>query len=223
MSSIGVQLGFEDEPACAQCCPNMSYKTRLFGFIGCTGAGFVLSTTGSMVLFSGFSEKNITTFIMLYVLGNLMSLGGTLFLCGPKKQCIKMWDKTRRFSTLFYLSMLIIVFAVAITKQHMAVILSMLFVEILAAIWYSASFIPFGRNMILGCLRGGPCGPLFKCYDSLAEKCDKCKPKAEEKSTWFGGEKKQQGGWFGGEPEKKNDSWFGQKEEPKSGSWFGKA
>jgi hypothetical protein len=201
------------------------------GFAGCTGGGFVVSSIGSFVLFSGFSEANITTFVIMYIIGNLMSLGGTLFLCGPKKQCVKMWDKSRRCSTLFYLSMLLVVFCVAITKQHIAIILSMLFVEILSAIWYSAAFIPYGRNMILGCLRGGPCGPLFKCYDSAAESCSKkcegcCKSKNNSGSndTWFGGEtKKKESSWFGGGEEKKNSGgWFGGEEEkPKSGGWFG--
>lgn len=231
MSSMAVQLGFEDEPACAQCCPNMTYRQRIMGFAACSGLGWIMSTIGSCVLFGGFTEKNITTFILLYVFGNFLSLGGTLFLCGPKKQCTKMWDKTRRWSTAFYLSMLIIVFCVAITQQHIAVIIVMLFIEILSGIWYSASYIPFGRNVILSCLRGTICGPCFRAYDWCAEKCGKVKksveknlPATQKKSTsWFGTEKKSNS-WFGSSEEKSSSSWFGSdtnKDSGKGGGLFG--
>ena len=220
MSTLAVQMGFEDEHACASCCPDLSYTTRLYGFIGCTGIGFLLSSIGSFILFSGFTEKNITTFIILYIIGNFMSIGGTLFLSGPKSQCVKMWDKSRRFSTCFYLIMLVVVFVVAVTKQHIAVILSMLVIEILAATWYSLSFIPYGRNMVIGCCRGGPCGVCFKWGDAANEKCDACCKSCkknlgvkEPQKNWYGGEKtttSNDGGWFGGAEEK-----------PASGSWFG--
>ncbi len=234
MSSMAVQLGFEDEHACAQCCPNLTYQQRILGFVACSGIGWTLSTIGSFILFDGFSEKNVTTFILLYILGTFMGLGGTLFLCGPKKQCIKMWDKTRRWSTGFYLSMLLIVFCVAVTEQHIAIIISMLFVEILAAVWYSASYIPFGRKMILGCLRASICGPCFATYDYCADKCGKANDSVQkavgmkpEKKSWFGGstQKKQNNSWFGGEDtSKQNNSWFGGEDKSKQqnqGGFFG--
>jgi len=217
-------LGFEDDSACAQCCPNLSYTHRLYGFFACSGIGFLLSSIGSAVLFSGFTEENITTFSILYIGGNVMSLGGTLFLCGPKKQCIKMWDKTRRFSTFFYLTMLIVVFAVAITKQIIWIILAMLLIEIAAAVWYSASFIPFGRAFIMTCLRGSICMPCAKVYDWCAVKCGSAKESVQKATSTGSHAKKSEGGWFGGETKKESGGWFGGKEEPAKsggGGWFG--
>ena len=69
---------------------------------------------GTLVLVGGATEENIRIFIALYVIGNFICLAATGFLLGPKAQCVKMWDPTRRFSTAFYLVMLIIVFAVAV-------------------------------------------------------------------------------------------------------------
>ncbi len=43
--------------------------------------------------------------------------------------------------------------------------LFLLFIEILAAVWYSISFIPFARKMIIAYLRRGPCQPCFQVYD----------------------------------------------------------
>ncbi len=84
----------------------------------------------------------------MYVIGNILALLATGFLVGPKQQCNKMMDDDRKFSTLFYLAMLIVVFVVAMTKQNIYLIVFCLFVQILAGIWYSATFVPFGRVMI---------------------------------------------------------------------------
>ena len=148
---------FQEEPACASMCPNLTYSQRLMGYAGFTGVGYLMSLMGSLVLFGGFSDTNIRTFITLYVIGNVLSLLATGFLCGPQAQCVKMWDPTRRFSTGFYLAMLCVVFAVAIAKQNIFLILSLLFIQYCAGIWYTASYIPFGRKMILGCLKSTIC------------------------------------------------------------------
>ena len=61
------------------------------------------------------TNEGIRTFAILYVLGNFVALGATGFLIGPVKQCKKMFEETRRISAIVYFSMLIVVFAVAIT------------------------------------------------------------------------------------------------------------
>lgn len=77
-----------------------------------------------------------------------------------------MWAITRRWSTGFYLSMLIIVFCVAVTKQNIFLIFFLLFVEILAALWYTLSYVPFGRKIFMAFLRKtGACMPCFYIYD----------------------------------------------------------
>jgi hypothetical protein len=61
--------------------------------------------------------------------------------------------------------MLIIVFSVAVAKQHIALVLVLLFIEILAALWYSISYIPFARKIVISILRRSPCGPCFDAFD----------------------------------------------------------
>jgi hypothetical protein len=100
----------------------------------------------------------------------IVALLATGFLIGPKKQCIKMIDPTRHWSTAFYLFMLIVVLVVALLKQNVFLVLFLLFIEILAAIWYSLSFVPFGRKIVLKFLRKiGICFPCFYVYDSATE------------------------------------------------------
>lgn len=138
--------------------------------MSCTAFGYLLSIIGTLTLLGGMSPNNIRLFIGLYVVGNVVSLMSTGFLCGPKKQCIKMWDATRRFSTAFYLSMLIIVFAVAVSKQNVFLVLFLLIVEMIAGAWYSLSYIPYGRKMALTCMRStGVCYPCFACSDAIAD------------------------------------------------------
>lgn len=69
--------------------------------------------------------------------------------------------------------MLIIVFAVAVAKQNIFLILFLLFVEILAAAWYTLSYVPFGRKICMNFLRStGICMPCFYVYDSVKAKYD---------------------------------------------------
>ena len=87
-----------------------------------------------MTLIGGWSDENIRTFISLYVIGNIIALAATGFLLGPKTQCRKMWHPTRRYSTAFYLVMLVIVFALAVAVCFCSVIHL-----ILACLQYSTS------------------------------------------------------------------------------------
>ena len=110
---------FPEEPACAKCMPNMTYKQRLYGFMGCFGLGWLLSFVGTMTLIGGPTSDNINAFVALYICGNVVALCATGFLLGPKRQCAKMWHPTRRYSTAFFLIMLIIVFAVAVAVSSL--------------------------------------------------------------------------------------------------------
>ena len=101
---------------------------------------------------------------MLYVLGNVVALLATGFLLGPKSQCIKMWDPSRRYTTAFYLAMLIIVFAVAVARQNVVLVLFLLFIQILAGIWYTLSYIPFAQRMVIMFFKNTLCKPCFDAF-----------------------------------------------------------
>ena len=171
---------------------------RIIGYIACSGIGYVISLIGSLVLFGGFTQTNVTLFAILYVIGNVVSLCGTLFLIGPRKQCIKMWDSSRRWSTAFYLSMIIIVFAVGVSKQNIIIILFMLAIQIVAGAWYSLSYVPFGRKFVLTILRASNfCYPCFAVSDYIQT----CFPKKSTMETLTGSKStsKTNSGFFGGD------------------------
>lgn len=77
-----------------------------------------------------------------------------------------MWDPSRRYTTAFYLAMLIIVFAVAVAKVHVGIVLFLLFIQILAGIWYTASYIPFAQKIIISFFKNTLCKP---CFDAAGK------------------------------------------------------
>lgn len=168
--------GFQEDPACAKYCPKLTYQQRLIGFFSCAVFGWILSLVGTLTLIGGATDENIRIFAILYVLGNVIALSATGFLLGPKSQCRKMWAPTRRYTTAFYLTMLIVVLIVAVLKQNVFLVLFLLFIEVLAAVWYSISYIPFGRKIVIAFFRRtGVCMPCFYVYDQAKEGYEKTK------------------------------------------------
>ena len=180
-----LQAAVFGEPSAFEfCCPNLTYTQRIIGFVLCAGTGYVLSLIGTLNLIGGFTDEKVRLFALLYVGGNVVALCATGFLISPKKQCINMWKPTRRFTTAFYLSMLIVVFAVTMVKPYQSIylILFLLFVEVLAAVWYSLSYIPFGRDFVSSIMRKTMiCYPCYFVYDEVNART---KPQS---NNFFGG------------------------------------
>ena len=124
-----------------------------------------------------------------------IALCSTGFLLGPRAQCRKMWLPTRRWSTAFYLLMILIVFIVALLKQNVFLVLFLLLVEIIAGAWYSLSYIPFGRKIVLQFFRAtGVCFPCFYVSDKIHESCKKSNQSKSNNSSMtniFGGGNKK--------------------------------
>jgi hypothetical protein len=138
-----------------------------------------------------YNDKNVRTFAELYIAGNIIALGATGFFIGFRNMCHKMVAKTRRVGTAVWLSFMIGVFVAAMLRAPLPIVLLLLLCEVLAGmrtssqpfeyksssyhyfhqgIWYAASYIPFGRKMIVGC-----------CQASLFSPCpEACKPLADQ-------------------------------------------
>uniref|UniRef100_A0A803RBW6 Vesicle transport protein n=2 Tax=Cannabis sativa TaxID=3483 RepID=A0A803RBW6_CANSA len=91
----------------------LSTTQRFYGFAICLASGLACTLLSMLVFF------NPIKFGIAFTLGNLLALGSTGFLIGPKRQV------HNKFLTLF------------------AIIL-----EFGALIWYSLSYIPFARSMV---------------------------------------------------------------------------
>ena len=134
-------------------CPSLTVKQRFYGFISC----FLFGTFCSILSIGGILMAFLkpTKFAILYSLGNLSSIGSTLFLIGPKSQCKRMFKQTRFVATCLFLLSLIgtIVFVFVVYDSdnkiwwHKLVLLLLIFLQFCTLIWYTLSYIPFGRKI----------------------------------------------------------------------------
>ncbi|NXN18011.1 SFT2B protein, partial [Indicator maculatus] len=77
--------------------PSLSWGTRVKGFVACFAMGCLFSILGSCLLWA--PRKGLTLFAVFYTLGNIASIGSTLFLMGPMKQLKRMFEPTRLIAT----------------------------------------------------------------------------------------------------------------------------
>lgn len=140
----------------AEGCPQLTYQQRLIGFATCYILGYLI-TFMSFNFFIELVEGNPLPFVMLYTVGNIISLFSSMFLCGPKRQLKNMFDNKRKITTTVYLSTLFITIVVAFIPFEqtfkLIILVLLLLVQVCAATWYSLSYIPFARKAVLKCFR----------------------------------------------------------------------
>eukprot|EP01128_Nolandella_sp_AFSM9_P010928 TRINITY_DN7645_c0_g1_i1.p1 TRINITY_DN7645_c0_g1~~TRINITY_DN7645_c0_g1_i1.p1 ORF type:complete len:180 (-),score=34.82 TRINITY_DN7645_c0_g1_i1:121-633(-) len=119
----------------------LSYTKRLIAFVTFFLMGAVF------LFFSTFSIFSPHSFAKFFTFGNLFIIGSTMFLMGPYKQL-----KSMCFHPAFqiYALAMIATLYCALSLENTLLTLVMTLVQIAAAVWYGASFIPFAQE----CLRG---------------------------------------------------------------------
>jgi hypothetical protein len=104
-----------------------------------------------------FVQGNPAPFAVNYSAGNILALGASFFLCGPKRQFKNMFDAKRRTTSIIYLSCLGSTLTVVFIPLHWAIKLSLLIGLLLtqcgANAWYSLSYIPYGRKTVLNIIK----------------------------------------------------------------------
>ncbi|KAI8816081.1 Got1/Sft2-like family-domain-containing protein [Fimicolochytrium jonesii] len=121
----------------------LSRTQRFYGFGICFGLGFLISALSTLLLWTG----NIGGFAVLYTAGNVVSLAGTGFLIGFKSQIKKMFDASRLTASIIFLLSMIATLVVAFTLKNVLVTIIFCFIQFLALLWYSLSYIPFARDL----------------------------------------------------------------------------
>lgn len=120
----------------------LSTKQRLYGFAICLAAG-ITCTLMSMLVFFHPIKFGIT-----FSFGNLLALGSTAFLIGPKRQFTMMLDPVRIYATAIYMASIIIALFCAVYVRNKLLTLLAIVLEFGALVWYSLSYIPFARSMV---------------------------------------------------------------------------
>lgn len=112
-----------------------------------------LITFMSFKFFVRLIEGNAVPFALNYSFGNVMSLGASWFLCGPKRQFKNMFDEKRSLSAIIYLSCLGgtlgVVFIPMPWALKLGLLVSLIVTQCGANVWYSLSYVPYGRRTAL--------------------------------------------------------------------------
>jgi len=91
----------------------------------------------------------------MYTVGNIISICSTCFLYGPWSQAKKMFATTRIVTTsLYFFFMALTLFLAFYTGSipgRIFFLVVAIFFQFLALVWYTLSFIPFGRDFVKNC------------------------------------------------------------------------
>jgi hypothetical protein len=90
----------------------------------------------------------------MFAVGNIISITSTCFLSGPWSHIKSMFDQKRWIATTIYLASIIATIVVAIKVPKIGFVILCMLIQLCAMIWYTASYIPFGSDMIKNCLFG---------------------------------------------------------------------
>ncbi|CAI5743143.1 unnamed protein product [Peronospora destructor] len=135
--------------------PSLSYQERVIGCVMCFVLGFLLSL-GSTFRLAKLVHGNPAPFAIAYTIGNLLSIGCTTFFVGPWKQAQTMFHSKRRYSAVVYVVFifvtLLLCFSHHIHHRLLLVLLSVL-VQFLALVWYTLSYVPYGRSIAVSCCK----------------------------------------------------------------------
>lgn len=136
-------------------CPSLTYQERTIGFITCFVLGFLLSL-GSTFRLARLVHGNPAPFAIAYTIGNLLSLGCTMFFVGPCKQLEAMFHSKRRYSAIVYLVFMGITLALCFSHNvphRVGLVLLSVIIQFSALVWYTLSFVPYGRSIMITCCR----------------------------------------------------------------------
>ncbi|XP_066478426.1 vesicle transport protein SFT2B [Tiliqua scincoides] len=127
----------------------LSWSTRLKGFVACFALGVLCSILGSCLLW--VPRKGVILFAVFYTLGNISSLGSTIFLMGPMKQLKRMFEPTRLIATIVMLLCLVLTLCSAFWWHNKGLVLIFCILQFFALAWYSISYIPYARDAVKKC------------------------------------------------------------------------
>jgi hypothetical protein len=144
-AGAGATVG-EGDDLVASLCGEMSYQTRVYGFVGCFAMGTFLSISSSF--FVPMILLKPAKFAVPYTLGNVLSVLSSLFLVGPRRFFNTMFGEDRRVASIVYLTTLLLTLVAALILHSGLLTFAFIFIQFASYLWLMASYIPFGRQML---------------------------------------------------------------------------
>lgn len=130
-------------------CGDLSYKTRIIGWLACSITGTVLSFIIAFVFI--FSSFDVVLFAIIYSFGQVLNIAGSCFLSTPAGQFKAMKKKQRLIPSIVYVLSIILTVVIAVATEIKALVFLFLIIQVLAYYWYTISFIPFGQKILKKC------------------------------------------------------------------------
>ena len=127
-------------------CGDLSYKTRIIGWLSCSIIGWLLSIIITFVFV--FSNFNVAAYAILYSMGQILNIGGSCFLSTPAGHLKDMKKKSRIIPAIVYILSIILTIVIAVATQIKGLVILFLVIQVLAYYWYTISFIPFGQTIL---------------------------------------------------------------------------
>jgi hypothetical protein len=127
------------------CCKDLSWSTRIKGFLICLAVGIGLSFLAVIMVFIG----KYIAFAIFYSFGTLTSIASSFFLMGPVKQIKKMIDPNRIIATLVMLVTIVLTFLAAFLWESGGLCILFVILQFLAFTWYCLSYIPYARDCVI--------------------------------------------------------------------------
>lgn len=128
----------------------LTKRQRLYGAAGCYAFGALCSFLATLMMWGG--PRHLKQFAFFYTVGNLCSIGSSLFLVGPARQAKVMCMPVRRVACCVWIGAMLLTLVIAFAWPKAAILVLLLVaVQYAAMLWYGASFIPYGRAMLKKC------------------------------------------------------------------------
>jgi len=124
----------------------MSWTTRLIGFAITTGFGFLISFISWFTIGDCYLRGNCARFGILFTMGNIIGVAGSMFLSGPCTQFFAMFNRIRVVATCLFLSTIvgtIIVCAIPDMESgaRAGLIILLCIAQYASAIWYNLTYL----------------------------------------------------------------------------------
>mmetsp|Transcript_7501 Transcript_7501/g.13142 ORF Transcript_7501/g.13142 Transcript_7501/m.13142 type:complete len:206 (-) Transcript_7501:243-860(-) len=137
-------------PAWLDFLPSLSLRERLLGCATCMVCGYILSF-GSFMRMKDLIVGNPVPLVVHVTMGNILALSGTCFLTGPSSQLKRMFHKSRKVASIFYLGSLGVTLFLLLLPHFLlrGLLLFLLMIgQYIAITWYCLSYIPFARDFV---------------------------------------------------------------------------
>lgn len=136
------------------CCPKLTLKQRVVGWVACSVIGWVLSIFATISL---LTSSDAVTFAVLYSIGQMLNIAGSVFLSTPQGQWKAMTNKSRLITSIVYVLSIVLTLVIALTTNIKPLVFLFLIIQVLAYYWYTISFIPFGQKLAKGIFKSCCC------------------------------------------------------------------